>query len=505
MKIEVKYTHSDITKYYTQFVNTALLYFQRKNYRRSINCIEGAAFLQYHYNKIYRDDRLEKLLDNLSSCIFPKHQVTLSHKVYLFYDAFTYDNHGLTQQYIDALGHMENISFVYVAESCITDIGHFILQELKQFINVTIIELEGDRKTKMEKFYDLLLQYKPEKVFLHIRPWSTIPLLPLYAFSNILIYQINLTDHAFWLGADLIDYSLEFRNYGCTVSLEKRNLKVEQLLLLPFYPWCENMVFEGFPKKTEDKVILFSGGSLYKIMGHNDFFFFLVKDILEQNLNAVFMYAGDGNSDHILSLIRKYNLENRFFLIGSRKDIYEVFKHIDIFIGTYPLGGGLMSQYAAINAKPLLIYSTGKRAIEDVVCTERYAEFTFFDREELLKEACLLITNENYRKDRGFFFQSLIMGKKKFRENFSKTILSNLTIKPILYEMIEYEMLCSDYLGRMNNHVKQGYLELKLIKLYGIKSFVDMYKFTLNSLPFISTFLKSRTKSFLKLKKYRKV
>ena len=96
------------------------------------------------------------------------------------------------------------------------------------------------------------------------------------------------------------------------------------------------------------------------------------------------------------------------------------------------------------------------------------------------------------------------MGKKKFRENFSKTILSNLTIKPILYEMIEYEMLCSDYLGRMNNHVKQGYLELKLIKLYGIKSFVDMYKFTLNSLPFISTFFKSRTKSFLKLKKISK-
>lgn len=42
------------------------------------------------------------------------------------------------------------------------------------------------------------------------------------------------------------------------------------------------------------------------------------------------------------------------FLIGDRHDINEVFKHSDIFLNTYPIGGGLMTQYAAANSKPIL-------------------------------------------------------------------------------------------------------------------------------------------------------
>lgn len=49
-------------------------------------------------------------------------------------------------------------------------------------------------------------------------------------------YLINLQDQTFWLGGNAIDYSIEFRPFGASVSMERRGLKREQLLMLPFYP-----------------------------------------------------------------------------------------------------------------------------------------------------------------------------------------------------------------------------------------------------------------------------
>ena len=47
------------------------------------------------------------------------------------------------------------------------------------------------------------------------------------------------------------------------------------------------------------------------------------------------------------------------FFIGRRKRmaaIDAVFENCDIYLGTYPICGGLMSQYAAMHAKPILAY-----------------------------------------------------------------------------------------------------------------------------------------------------
>jgi hypothetical protein len=41
-------------------------------------------------------------------------------------------------------------------------------------------------------------------------------------------------------------------------------------------------------------------------------------------------------------------------LIGNRRDINEVYKHIDIYINTYPFSGSLMMQYAIAHKKPVL-------------------------------------------------------------------------------------------------------------------------------------------------------
>lgn len=482
-----KYTHNDILHYYNLLVNKAIFYESKGLYKKSIDYVECASLLQYNYNSIYSDLQLENILDRISKKQYVLNKDNTSANIILWYDTYSLDNRGLTQQYIDAINSIEG-KFIYVAENKICPNGKAIYDQLKKSDNcLKIIELEGSRENKTKRFYELLYEYKPEKVFLHLLPWTTIPLIPLYAFPLISVYQVNLTDHAFWLGSKRINYSLEFRNYGATVSVEKRGLKKEQLIMMPYYPWANSEYFLGFPQETEGKKIIFSGGSIYKITGKNNFFFYLIKDMLDQNPDSVFLFAGEGNDEWLRNLIKKYKLENRFFLLGNRRDICEVFKHSDIYVGTYPFPGGLMSQYAAMYKKPLLIYSdNGDRTIENIVCTKKYADFTFFTREKLLEEVRLLLSNDEYRKERGSFFHDLLLKQSDFRKNFYNRIKSNKTnIDDSYKEDVDYEEFCYKNLEWLNKMTNKGSIESKIIKTLLFSSLYYTPKFIINILPLI--------------------
>ena len=71
--------------------------------------------------------------------------------------------------------------------------------------------------------------------------------------------------------------------------------KRKQILLNPLYPIIDNVLFNGFPKETEGKLVFFSGGALYKIYGQKGQFMDMMKHILEVVPNSIILYAGTGN------------------------------------------------------------------------------------------------------------------------------------------------------------------------------------------------------------------
>lgn len=82
--------------------------------------------------------------------------------------------------------------------------------------------------------------------------------------------------------------------------------------------------------------------------------------------------------------IRNNGFQRRVFLLGSRRDIHAVFRACDIYMGTYPIGGGLMSQYAAVNGKPILAYASEEcpsAFVETVVCHKTRLKITHTDVE----------------------------------------------------------------------------------------------------------------------------
>jgi hypothetical protein len=324
---------------------------------------------------------------------------------------------------------------------------------------------------------------------MHIHPWDVVAVMISYLLknSNIARYNINAADHSFWLGASCIDYNIEFRNYGYTVSLEKRGLKENQLVLLPYYPIVnDNIPFQEFPGNISSaEVKIFSGGSFYKIYDKHGTYLRIVKRILLENENAVFIYAGSWNNygNVLAKFIKDNNFENRVYLTKDRKDIYQIFDKCDIYLGTYPLCGGLMSQYAAICGKPILAYTDPvlvTNFIEGIICHQKRLKITYTNLDDFFKYAKKLCTNKKFRAEQGKKIKQCIIPPDIFNKELEYIFKNNSSIRKKRKENIDYI------------HFTKFYMELEkyffptaqrfIVSIFGIKSVYKYPKMLLNVL-----------------------
>jgi hypothetical protein len=432
----------DIIGIYNKLKRCAFRAYDNGSYDKCLKYINISAYTAYKFSWFYKDDDFENLLKKISKSLLKPNDSYLAEKNrYIFYDSFSYDNRGLTQQYVRALMNL-GVHFLYITESSNkSSYSQNIFSEITEYDKGEIFEVPKDVKQteKTEIIYKQIVAYKPSKLLMHLAPNAVSPLVAFYSLpKGIIKYQINLTDHAFWLGTKCLDYSLEFRPYGCAISRNQRNIAKERILLLPFYPIVSKTEFQGFPKECEGKVIVFSGGAYLKILGENNFFLNLVKQLLQANTQAIFLFAGYGDSLQIEKFISDNGLEMRFILLGHRTDINEVFKHCDIYLSTYPLGGGLMAQFAAINSKPIISYSTIDKVSswpEETVCQFKKIKITSTNLNDFFLEAHKLISDSDYRILSGELLNECIVSIDKFNVTFQQTIKNNTNQIP--FDVVE--------------------------------------------------------------------
>lgn len=471
-------TKEYILSCYNKTKQLALRYFERGGYNEALQYTNIAAAIAYRFNWMYRDDELENLLSDIADRVIVKQSdYTPSSERYVIYFAAIIDNKGEIQQYLRALMAC-NVELLVVIEKKYAEEATSIIAEIGNYPKAEIFALQGkvtDIEHDAQWLYDKIISFRPSKLFMHLRPESGFAISVFDALPKAITrYQINLTDHAFWLGCKSLDYIFEFRPYGCTVSQEKRGVDKEKILLLPYYPILNKNEFQGFPSAcTEDKVILFSGGELYKIYGGNGLYFKIVKRILDENPQAILLYAGSGDTRLVDAFIAANKYENRFILLGFRQDINEVFKHCDIYICTYPSSGGLMCQYAAVNGKPLLAYNEPNARsgfIEDLICVNGSVPLTFIDENRLVEEAGRLIVDEEYRKKKGADLQRAVMTPEQFEREVKSAITSNTNQRAYEKQDIDYDVFFDRYLELENKYVDT--FKLLLIRRFRFKTVI---------------------------------
>lgn len=442
----------DVQKTYFKIKNIAFQQFNSLRYNETIHIVSLAARVAHQFCWQYTDCDLELLLKQLSEKILGKQKKgCYNHNKdrIVFYDFLSKDNRGLTEQYLNAIISW-NCEFLYITEDLDENESCNIIKLLKSYDRARIIKI--NKKTsyvdRITDLYKIINEFNPGKIFLQLAPWSAYETVLFNAFPNIEKFYIDLADHTFNLGVSCTDYALEFRNRGYSIALEKRGLKKEQLLMLPYYPIVNKTDFKGLPNQIgKDNVILFSGGMYYKIIDQNFTYFKILLRMIEENPKLIILYAGFGLDTAFKDFIKTHSLQDRIYLLGFRNDIDQIFKRCDIYFNTYPYSGGLMCQYAAVHSKPIIAYNTVERQAdfaETIICdNDESMKITYTDLDEFFTELKKLINNKQYRIYKGAQLKKNIITPQTFNQN-----LYNLVTTKINY--IEPKFVKVDYNGIMN-------------------------------------------------------
>lgn len=418
----------------------AEFYYDNKKYENALAITSGVAEMMYRLNFFYVDDDLEEILEGSAKnyISFQGANVVKDEKVIAFYDGVGFDTRGLATNYLNAL----------------IDNGYHVMYITKANVEIPTIQKIIERDSKSKRFFIEKATYKEETekalqiikaanakaLFVYDREIGIVGSLLAFALkgSGILSYKIVLGDHAFWLGARATDYFIEFRDYGANISSQYRKIPKEKLIKLPFYPELnKDIPFQGYPFEVkENNKVIFSGGALYKTFDEENLYYEIVEEILKKYQDVIFWYAGAGDSSEIKKLIKKY--PDRVYFTSERKDLFQVMKHCYFYLSTYPLSGGLMTQYAASAGKipvTLLCNKAGNLMINHA----ELLECEFYTKEELLLQVDKLIKNEEYLHQVEKNTKGQVIEKKEFSEELNMLLKFQKTKYFIHYDKISEE------------------------------------------------------------------
>lgn len=502
---EIKTT--DIIKYYKKIKDFAFKKYSKGDYEGAIHQVDMAAIVMYNLNNIYRDFDFETLLSDISKKILSQ-RITNYNSIkerFVFYDQIG-NSSVLGLQYVRALISW-NVEFLYILEQGRHTRPQQILAEVRSYNKATVLILDQQSYVeRIETAYKTIVDYRPEKAFLHAPAEGACGVVLWNALSQIERYRIVPGDHHFYLGTSVTDYAIEFRNFGVAIALEKRGFKIEQILKQSYYPIVIETEFQGFPLEvSSDKVIMFSGGAFYKTYGKKDAYFKIVKRLLDENSQLLILFAGTGVDEPFKKFITDNNYQNRLILLGYRNDISALFMKIDIYLGTYPICGGLMSQYAAYSAKPIVQYNTSDLAVNslegiiDYSNSQRKIEIT--DLDTLCNYAKRLIDDKTFREKEGFDLKERIITESVFCDNLKKKISNNLC-EDLMKSLpqINYDIIPENYMETANRYTH--IYEMFFLYNYRFSAFCFFPKVFINAL--MSKLLYVKLFKSMKRVKYKK-
>lgn len=332
----------------------------RRAYRKG-DIYKAICYLRYltcfYYTVNYKlaDEELEEITKNVSHKFIGETVIkNVRERTVLFYDGFGLATRGLANIYAKALAELD-YKVVWLLHERSSDIDE-IKKKFREYKNISFDIIPGLKALERMKYLQKeILEISPQYIFLYTVPDDVIGIGAFSTVKGAMRFLIDLTDHAYWLGKCATDYAIGFRNIGYNIAVQYRKFDEDKVLLLPYYPDPrEDFPFAGMPFDVEKYEYVFSGGSVYKIEG-SDYYEKMVRFILDNYPKMKFVYAGDQKSDILDSL--KYSYPDQFYQITERKDLDMVMKKAKFYLSTYPIGGGLMIQYAILNdCIPVTLY-----------------------------------------------------------------------------------------------------------------------------------------------------
>lgn len=431
--------------------------FEDGDYEKAICCSKFICSLYYEYDYKYYDEQMEEIaIRTAEACIGNTIIDRSDTKKVFFYDKFGLIDRGLANIYVDAL-----LDLGYEVIWCMFENGQQVKQIIERFKSRENIQFElipnlsvVDRMIFLQK---LIQESNAYHYFIYTLPWDVEGIGVFATLSgSIKRYLINLTDHTFWIGTKAIDYSIEFRNIGANISTQYRKIDPEKIVILPYYPDERNEeAYQGMPFPDNEEFV-FSGGSAYKIEGSTKYED-MVSQILDRHPKLNFVFATNDESEKLNQLKEKY--ENRFYVINERTDLDAVLKRAKFYLSTYPVGGGLMTQYALVNnCVPLCLIDQGDEFTNPItwLLHHEIIDFVFTDVNLLLaKVDKLMLEDEKETTD----YTCCVISKKEFQKGLQRILQEKHTSYTYSEQELNPSIFHACYEARLMRQSLQGIIQ----------------------------------------------
>ena len=421
-----------------------------KNYETALGKISALADSLYNSNQCYVDSDLETALCNIQEKLYRQSGFspigeTDSNSI-IFYDGFGLENRGLAYIYLKALASL-GYRVIYLtisqAQGNIKKIARLVENAGGEIVFIPT----GNYILWYQYIYKAFSVVKPEKAFFYTTPYDVSAVMAFNQLAGqVERYQINLTDHAFWLGINTFDYCLEFRDYGANLSIEYRHIAQHKILKQPYYPEINrSMEFQGFPfEKKPDDFVVFSGGFLYKTIDDDLIYYRIVEYLLLKYPQLKLWYAGYGSEKEFMplkNLMQQY--PQRVFYTTERQDLFQVLQNVDMYLNTYPVAGGLLTQYSAAAGKPPFTLSSGEDSCAELLLDGNSLQLETTDIDELLSyiDNYINASEKYYNAEYIEKLRHSVISEADFTENL-EAILSDKNSKYgyDIYDISEYQL-----------------------------------------------------------------
>lgn len=420
----------------------------------------------YTINYTLADEELEQITKDVSHKILGDTVIQKGNdNTVLFYDGFGLVSRGLANIYVKALDEL-GFQVIWVMYEWAEDLNE-IQNKFADRKNVQFMLIpKKSVLERMQELQNIIVNISPKYVYLYTLPDDVVGLGTFSTVTgDVERFLIDLTDHAYWLGKCATDYVIGFRNIGYNVAVKYRNFDSSQVLLLPYYPEKrEDYSFEGMPFDIEKHEFVFSGGSIYKIEG-SELYADMVRYILDINSKIYFVYAGNGKSKILDAIKQQY--PKRFYQIPERKDLDKIMQKAKFYLSTYPMFGGLMTQYAAQNGCiPLSLCNVENPLANPITLVLHPEEADYFVTN--FDDACKKI--KQLMEDRIYY--------EKMKENLNRQVISEEEFKNQLENIMRQKM------SKFQGHIKDT----------DIESFLDIYRRRATYEIYANTIFNSRNK-----------
>ena len=391
---------------------------KKGKYECALAALSAYCNIQYNINQVYTDEKAENLVLDIGKRLVktPKNYKRENNTV-LFYDGFGLDLRGWGASFAKALTESDYDLIYVVPSSSKGKIPHIEMEVKKGLGKLVFIEMNHSYVKWIYELSNVFKTYQPKASFFYTTPFDVSGAAVFDAYKgNLLRIQVDLTDHAFWIGVNAFDYAIHSRLPSASNMIYGRGVPLEKIKRMDCCPYINReMDSTPLPFDIEHERYVFSGGSLYKTLGDQDLYYYRIVDhILKEHKKIKFLFAGEGDDSELKKIIEKY--PGRAFHIHERSDFIRLFENCIFLLNTYPMFGGLMMRYAAMVGKVPLTLKHGNDH-EGLLNDQDKRGIEFDTYEDVIVEADKLIEDEVYRKQKEYDLVGSVMTEEEFTRN----------------------------------------------------------------------------------------